>query len=69
VKTLFLAVAATAVLSQSAAPTFEVASIRQNWVKNDRSDSNTRAEGNFPATTIDEADPRHEMVPTGSLAV
>ena len=32
------------------------------WVKNDRWDINARAEGNFPATANDEADPRHEMV-------
>jgi len=33
-----------------------------DWVKNDRWDINAKAEGNFPATTIDEAGPRREMV-------
>ena len=102
---LFAAVTATTVLAQSAVPTFEVASIKQNksgesravfggpasrftvtntpalalityafrtqefllegvpaWAKNDRWDISARAEGDFPATTTDEADPRHEMV-------
>jgi uncharacterized protein (TIGR03435 family) len=33
-----------------------------DWVKNDRWDINAKAEGTFPATTIDGPDPRREMV-------
>lgn len=33
-----------------------------DWVANDRWDISARAEGNFQATTTDEADPRREMV-------
>jgi uncharacterized protein (TIGR03435 family) len=33
-----------------------------DWVKNDRWDINAKAEGTFPATTLDGPDPRRDMV-------
>jgi uncharacterized protein (TIGR03435 family) len=33
-----------------------------DWVKDDRWDINAKANGNFPATTLDGTDPRREMV-------
>jgi uncharacterized protein (TIGR03435 family) len=33
-----------------------------DWIRNDRYDINARAEGNFPATTIDGPDPRRQML-------